>query len=155
MGLDITKTIGALSATIAVVGGSYSLADKVGWLEKDILRWSPEHFQISNGKADSEFKVVVAREKLRNDCDVIGFKLEVRDSEFFVHPAKPSIAIFSGPASPTVEKLGYMFRIDPDHLHKVAPGRATLLAHIKYKCPEGEVLVNYPSHQNLTFWIEG
>jgi len=155
MDFDITKTIGAVSATIAMVGGGYTLADKVGWLKKDILRWSPEHFQISSGKADSEFKVVVAREKLRDDCDVIGFKLEVRDSDFVVHPAKPSIATFSGPASPTVEKFGYKFRIDGDHQHKVAPGPATLLAHIKYKCPEGEVLVNYPSHQNLTFQIEG
>jgi len=28
------------------------------------------------------------------------------------------------------------------------------LATIKYKCPEGERVVTYPRHQNLTFMLE-
>lgn len=150
----ITKTVGAVSAVIAMLGGGYTLVDKVGWFKQDILKWAPEHFQISSATAKEEFKVVVARQKLRDDCEVTGFKLEVRDSDFVVHPAKPSIATFSGPASPIVDKFGYKFTIEPGHHHKVASGPAVLLAHIKYKCPEGEVMVNYPSHANLTFHIK-
>jgi len=40
----ITKIVGAVSATIAMVGGGYTLADKVGWLKKDILMWAPEPY---------------------------------------------------------------------------------------------------------------
>jgi hypothetical protein len=69
-----------------------------------------------------------------------------------VHPAKPSIATFSGPASDTVDKFGYKFKLDTTS--QVTPGVATLMAHIKYKCPEGEVIVNYPSHKNLMFTIK-
>jgi hypothetical protein len=35
----------------------------------------------------------------------------------------------------------------------IAASEATLLAHIKYKCPEREVVVNYPNHKNLKFNI--
>jgi len=34
---------------------------------------------------------------------------------------------------------------------KVTSGKATLLATIKYKCPEGERVVQYPRHANLSF----
>lgn len=149
---DVTKSVGAITAVIAMTGGGYTLVDKMGIFKKDILEWAPEHFQISNAPADGEFRVVVARKKNRDDCEVTGFRLEVRDSEFVVHKASPSIATFSGPASPEVDKFGYKFTIEPDS--KVANGPATLLAHIKYKCPEGEVVVNYPSHKNLSFLVE-
>jgi hypothetical protein len=36
----------------------------------------------------------------------------------------------------------------------VHPGRATLLATIRYKCPEGERTVTYPRHPNLSFTLE-
>jgi hypothetical protein len=38
---------------------------------------------------------------------------------------------------------------------KIAPGTATLLATIKYKCPEGERIVQYPRHANLSFDLKG
>lgn len=151
---SITKTVGAVSAVIAMAGGGYTLADKVGWLKKDILNWAPEHFQISSAPVSGEFTVVVARQKLRDDCEVVNFKLEVRDANYVVHPATPSIAVFSGPASATVDKFGYRFTIEQDHQQRVATGTATLLAHIKYKCPEGDVVVNYPNHPNLNFQIQ-
>jgi hypothetical protein len=101
-----TKIIGAVTASTAMIGGGYTLADKFGMFHKDILKWAPEHFQISDAPANGEFKVVVARQKIRDNCEVMSFKLEVRDSELVVHPAKPSIATFSGPASDTVDKFG-------------------------------------------------
>ena len=148
---DATKTIGVVTASIAMIGGGWTLADKTGIFKKDILEWAPEHFQISDAPANGEFRVVVARKKNRDDCEVTGFKLEVRDSEFVVHTAVPSIAAFSGPATPEVDKFGYKFTISEPS--KVAHGPATLLAHIKYKCPEGEVVINYPSHKNLGFKV--
>lgn len=148
---DVTKTVGAVTAVIAMTGGGYTLVEKFGVFKKDILKWAPEHFQISDAPANGEFRVVVARKKNRDDCEVVDFKLEVRDSEFVVHKASPSIATFSGPASPEVDKFGYKFTIDSNA--KVADGPATLLAHIKYKCPEREVVVNYPNHKNLQFNI--
>jgi len=149
---NITKGIGAITAVFALVGGGYTLYDKLGF-DDPILTWAPEHFSITSGPVNGEFKVVVAREKLRDDCSVEGFRLEIRDSEYVVHPAKPSIAKFSGPANDKVDKFGYKITIEKHHQSKVAKGEATLLAHIDYKCPEGEVVVNYPDHQNLSFNI--
>ncbi len=44
--IDITKAIGAVAATVAALGGSYTLADKFGWLDRAIIEWSPENFKI-------------------------------------------------------------------------------------------------------------
>lgn len=151
--IDVAKTISAVAAGVAAIGGSYTLADKFGWFDKPILSWSPEHFEVSNGTSNGEFRVIVARQKLRDDCEVTNFKIEVKDSDFVVHPAVPSIATFSGPATPTVDKFGYKFTFSPEVQQKIATGEATLLAHIKYKCPEREVVVNYPDHKNLKFNI--
>lgn len=150
----ITKTIAALSATVALIGGSYSLIDKIKWFEegkKPILTWAPDHFSVSSGSAYDEFRVIVAREKHRDDCIVEDFFVEIKDSQFMTHLAVPSIAKFSGPASHKIDKFGYTITIkDPD---RVAPGVATLISHIEYKCPEGFVIINYPDHKNLTFHI--
>jgi hypothetical protein len=76
----------------------------------------------------------------------------VRDSEYIVHTAKPSVAKFSGPATPAVDKFGYTITLEnPD---SVAVGPAKLFARIVYKCPEGNVIISYPDHQNLSFNIE-
>lgn len=154
MELDRIKIgLGVMSAMVALAGGSYQAAETFGWIDNPILEWSPENFSISSGPVNGEFSVVVARQKLRDDCSVEDFKLEVRDSQYFVHPAVSSIAKFSGAASDKVDKFGYRITIQQGHRHKVALGEATLLAHIKYKCPEGDVVVNYPDHNNLRFNI--
>ena len=146
----ITKSIGAVTASLALAGGGYTLWDKLK-PSKPILTWHAEYFKIQSGPADGEFAVVVAREKHRDDCEVKEFKLEVKDSELQVHTAKSSVSVFSGPASHKIDKFGYRITFaDPA---RVAPGPATLLANIKYKCPEGEVIVNYPDHPNLIFDI--
>ena len=146
----ITKSIAAVTASLALTGGGYTLWDKLKPAQP-ILTWHGEYFKITSGTADGEFAVIVAREKHRDDCEVKEFKLEVKDSEFQVHTAKSSVSVFSGPASNKVDKFGYRITLaDPA---RVAPGTATLMANIKYKCPEGEIIVNYPDHPNLTFDI--
>lgn len=150
---SITKPVAAITAIMAMVGGGYSLYDKIGLLHKDILKWDAEHFTISNGPASGQFRVVVARQKIRDDCTVEDFTLEVRDSDFIVHKASPSVAIFSGPASPTVDKFGYTMTIEKPE--SVAIGEAKLIARILYKCPERNVVIPYPDHKNLNFKIEG
>jgi hypothetical protein len=70
-----------------------------------------------------------------------------------VHKANPSVAKFSGPASPTVDKFGYTMTVE--NPNGVAIGNAKLIARIMYKCPEGNVVIAYPDHKNLTFNIEG
>lgn len=154
MSLDIdriTKSVGAVTAVFAMIGGGYTASDKLGLFRKPILEWSAEHFSITDGPAGSDFAVVAARRKIRDDCSVEQFRLEVRDSRYIVHKANPSIATFSGPATDKVDKFGYTITIEEPN--KVAPGRATLLARIRYKCSEGEVLISYPDHANLTFNI--
>jgi hypothetical protein len=37
----------------------------------------------------------------------------------------------------------------------VAVGSAKLIARITYKCPEGNVVIAYPDHKNLSFNVEG
>ena len=154
MELDRIKLgLGVVSGLVALAGGSYQAAETFGWIDNPILEWSPENFSISDGPAHGEFSVIVARQKLRDDCSVEDFRLEVRDSQYFVHPAVPSIVKFSGAASDKIDKFAYRITIQQDHAHKVALGEATLLAHIQYKCPEGDVVVNYPDHDNLRFKI--
>ena len=148
---SITKPIAVFTAVMSAVGGGYAFIDKTGWMKKDILKWDAEHFSISSGRADEPFRVVVARQKIRDDCLVDDFTLEVRDSNYIIHKATPSVAKFSGPASPVVDKFGYTMTIeDPQN---VTPGEAKLIARIIYKCPEGNVVITYPDHINLTFRI--
>lgn len=148
---SITKPIAVVTAVMSAIGGGYALVDKTGLLKKDILKWDAEHFSISDGPAHEPFRVVVARQKIRDDCLVDDFTLEVRDTNYIVHKAIPSVAKFSGPASPTVDKFGYTMTIeDPQN---VTPGEAKLIARIIYKCPEGNVVITYPDHINLTFRI--
>ena len=149
----ITKPVAAVTAVMAMIGGGYSLYDKIKLPPKAILYWDAEHFSISNGPATGHFKVIVARQKIRDDCTVEDFALEVRDSDYMVHKAHPSVAVFSGPASPVVDKFGYTMTIEKPE--DVALGTAKLIARILYKCPEGNVVIPYPDHKNLTFNIEG
>ena len=150
---SITKPIAAVTALMTMLGGGYTLYDKLKLPPKDILRWDAEHFSISNGPASGSFKVIVARQKIRDDCTVEDFGLEVRDADYIVHKALPSVAKFSGPASPTVDKFGYTMTIEvPEN---VAVGPAKLIARITYKCPEGNVVIAYPDHKNLSFNVEG
>jgi len=148
---NITKGIGVITASFALVGGGYTLWDKLE--DKSILTWAPEYFEISNGPVDGTFDVIVAREKHRDDCSVEGFTLEVKDSKYMVHAAKPGITKFSGPANDKIDKFGFTFTIDEEHRSMIPTGEATLLAHIDYQCPEGPVVVNYPDHANLQFRI--
>lgn len=147
----ITKGIGVVTASFALVGGGYTLWDKLE--SKDILTWAPEYFTISDGPVDGEFDVVVAREKHRDDCKVVNFTLEIKDHKYMVHPVSPSITKFSGPASDKVDMFGFSFTIDDEHKHMIEPGIATLMARIDYECPEGPVVVAYPDHENLKFNI--
>ena len=145
--MDIAKTIGAVAASVAALGGSYTLVDKVGWLESPILVWAPEHFKIEPAKLGESVTVTVARIKKRDDCSVESFTPSIRDGKGMVHEAVPSNAKFSGPASQEIDTFTYTLIVKSE----MQPGKATLLATIKYKCPEGERTVNYPKHQNLTF----
>ncbi len=56
--IDITKAIGAVAATVAALGGSYTLADKFGWLDRAIIEWSPENFKIV---AEAETNLIFGR----------------------------------------------------------------------------------------------
>ena len=150
--LESAKTIlGVISATVAIIGGSYSLLDELGWND-EILTWAPEYFEIHGAPADGEFKAIIARQKHRDDCSVTGFRLEIRDSDYIVYPATPSATKFSGPASDAIDKFGFKFYLHETDIDKVAIGQATLLGEITYDCPEGTVYVLYPP--DLFFNIE-
>jgi hypothetical protein len=154
MDIDSIKTyIGIATASVALIAGGYQAVDKFGWLKRPILEWSPEYFNITDGPSNGPFKVEVARVKLRDDCNVDDFILNVRDSELLVHNVTPSITTFMGPANNRVDTFAYTFTIDDPE--KVSDGTATLIAYIHYTCPEGPVVVQYPDHPNLNFNIGG
>ena len=157
-GFDNVKLVaGSLGAVVALVSGTFTLSDKVGikiW-DRPILEWSPENFKVEDGYIMDGFKVIVARQKLRDDCDVVAFNVQIRDSEYLVHPTVTSVTKFSGPASDSVDMFGYRVYLHEMHTHKVALGEATLIGQIKYVCPEGEKIVTYPSHPNLNFNVLG
>lgn len=144
------KILGAVAACCSIAVGGYNVWEKY-FPKKPILEWYPEYFSVTSAKATEEIYVTVAREKLRNDCDVNTFHVEVKDSSNQVHAATPSLTKFSGPANSRVDKFAYTVKInDPS---KVSKGSALILAQITYKCPEGEVVVHYPDTPNLAFTI--
>jgi hypothetical protein len=148
----ITPIVQFATASFALAVGGYSAGEKFGWFKNEIITWAPEHFKIENGKIGNPVTVTVARIKRRDDCSVEGFNVTVRDGAGMIHEAAPSMTRFTGPAGPEIDTFTYTLTIsDKD---PIAPGRATLLATIKYKCPEGERTVTYPRHQNLTFMLE-
>jgi hypothetical protein len=144
---NITKGIGVVTATLAMLGGGYSVWDKFS--SKDILTWAPEYFNIE--PYEGNYKVTVAREKHRDDCTVTDFTLTVRDSKNIIHQASSSIGKFMGPASDRVDTFAFKMSIESDQ--PVAQGMATLIAYIDYDCPEGHIAVTYPDHENLKFEI--
>ena len=155
MSFDTVKTVaGALAAVLAVATGTLNFSDKLGFdlWDRPVLEWAPEQCEGVGGPADEGFKVVAARTKLRDDCEVVGFTVEIRDADYIVYPGTPSATRFSGAASGVVEKFGFYVFLHEMDVAKVRPGTATLLAQIKYSCPEGEKIVSYPPM--LNFQIE-
>lgn len=157
LGLDVelpklTPVVQFATATFALAVGGYTAGEKFGWFRNEIITWTPEHFRIADGRIGQPITVTVARIKRRDDCSVEGFNVTVRDATGLIHEATPSMTRFTGPAGPEIDTFTYTLELSEKS--PVSPGRATLLATIRYKCPEGERTVTYPRHQNLTFMLE-
>lgn len=148
----LTPVIQLATATFALAVGGYTAGEKFGWFRNEIIAWAPQHFSIPAAKIGQPITVTVARIKKRDDCSVEAFEVTVRDGAGMIHQATPSMTRFTGPAGPEIDTFTYQLALSNKEV--VAPGRATLLATIKYKCPEGERTVTYPRHQNLTFMLE-
>jgi hypothetical protein len=69
-----------------------------------------------------------------------------------VHEVTTTASKFSGPAGPEIDTFTY--QLTAVGKEKITLGKATLLATIKYKCPEGERIVQYPRHANLSFELK-
>jgi hypothetical protein len=148
----LTPVVQFVTASFALVVGGYTAGDKFGWFQKPILEWAPEHFSIKAEQIGKPISVTVARIKKRDDCSVEAFVPTVRDSAGMMHDATPSTSKFTGPAGDQIDTFAYQLTLSEKE--KVAPGKATLTAVIKYKCPEGERVVTYPRHENLSFFLE-
>jgi len=148
----VTPVVQFVTAAFALVVGGYTAGDKFGWFQRTILEWAPEHFKIAPAKIGEPVNVTVARIKKRDDCSVEGFEPTVRDSAGMIHAATPSMTKFTGPAGPEIDTFTYQLKLS--NKEPIAPGKATLLATIKYKCPEGERTITYPRHKNLSFVLE-
>ena len=135
-------------ASFALAVGGYTAGDKFGWFQRPILEWAPEHFKIV-AESKQPINVTVARIKKRDDCSVESFTPSIRDAAGMVHEATTTASKFSGPAGPEIDTFTYQLTMVQKE--KIAAGKATLLATIKYKCPEGERVVQYPRHPNLSF----
>jgi hypothetical protein len=57
----VTKGIGIATATLALLGGGYTLTDKLGLFDKPILVWAPEYFEITDGPVNGPFRVIVVK----------------------------------------------------------------------------------------------
>ncbi len=71
--MDFHKAIGAVAASIAALGGGYTLFDKFGLIDNSIIQWVPEHFEVKPAKIGEPIVVTVARIKKRDDCSVESF----------------------------------------------------------------------------------
>ena len=118
--IDLTKAIGAVAASVAALGGSYTLADKFGWFDRAIIEWSPEHFKIV-AEAGQPINVTVARIKKRDDCSVESFTPSIRDAAGMVHEATTTASRFSGPAGPQIDTFTYQLTMVQKE--KIADGR--------------------------------
>lgn len=148
----ITPIVQFVTASFALVVGGYTTGDKFGWFQKPILEWAPESFSIPAAKIGQPINVTVARIKKRDDCSVESFTPTVRDAAGMAHEATPSNSKFTGPAGDQVDT--FMYQLKMSEKEPVTPGMATLTAIIKYKCPEGERVITYPRHKNLSFVLE-
>ena len=148
----LTPVVQFATASFALAVGGYSAGEKFGWFKNEIITWTPEHFRIVDTKIGAPITVTVARIKRRDDCSVEGFNVTVRDGAGVVHEATPSMSRFTGPAGPEIDTFTYQLTLSDKEV--IAPGRATLLATIKYKCPDVERTVTYPRHPNLSFALE-
>ena len=148
----LTPVVQFATASFALAVGGYSAGEKFGWFKNEIITWTPEHFRILDTKIGAPITVTVARIKRRDDCSVEGFNVTGRDGGGMIHEAQPSMSRFTGPAGPEIDTFTYQLTLSDKET--IAPGRATLLATIKYKCPEGERTVTYPRHPNLSFALE-
>ena len=148
----LTPVVQFLTASFALAVGGYTAGEKFGWFKNEIIVWAPEHFRIEPAQIGQPVTVTVARIKKRDDCSVEGFEVTVRDGGGVVHQATPSMTRFTGPAGPEVDTFTYLLTLSDKET--INPGRATLLATIKYKFPEGERTVTYPRHPNLSFTLE-
>lgn len=148
----LTPVVQFATASFALAVGGYTAGEKFGWFRNEIIAWAPEHFRIESIKIGQPVTVTVARIKKRDDCSVENFEVTVRDGAGMIHQATPSMTRFTGPAGPEVDTFTYLLTISEKE--PIAQGRATLLATIKYKCPEGERTVTYPRHPNLSFMLE-
>ena len=144
----LTPVVQFVTASFALAVGGYTAGDKFGWFQRPILEWAPEHFKIV-AESKQPINVTVARIKKRDDCSVESFTPSIRDAAGMVHEATTTASKFSGPAGPEIDTLTYQLTMVQKE--KIAAGKATLLATIKYKCPEGERVVQYPRHPNLSF----
>ena len=148
----LTPVVQFVTASFALVVGGYTAGDKFGWFQRPILEWAPEHFKIV-AESGQPINVTVARIKKRDDCSVESFTPSIRDAAGMVHEATTTASKFSGPAGPEIDTFTYQLTMVQKE--KIADGKATLLATIKYKCPEGERVVQYPRHSNLSFDLKG
>ena len=148
----LTPVFQLATAICALAVGGYTAGNTFGWFRNPILEWAPEHFHIASAKIGDPVHVTVARVKKRDDCSVEAFTPTVRDAADMVHEAIPSTSKFTGPAGNQVDKFTYQLSISNKEV--ITPGKATLTAIIKYKCPEGERVVTYPRHENLSFTLE-
>lgn len=148
----LTPVVQFVTASFALVVGGYTAGDKFGWFQRPILEWAPEHFKIEPAKIGTPVNVTVARIKKRDDCSVESFVPTIRDAAGMVHDAVPSNSKFTGPAGDQVDLFTYQLKVSSKE--PIAEGKATLTAIIKYKCPEGERVVTYPRHENLSFVLE-
>lgn len=145
----LTPVVQFVTASFALLVGGYTTGDKFGWFQKPILEWAPDHFKIAPAKIGEPVNVTVARIKKRDDCSVESFTPTVQDSSGLIHEATPSVSKFTGPAGNQIDTFTYQLLVSSKE--PIALGKATLTAVIKYKCPEGERVVTYPRHDNLSF----
>lgn len=146
MQLDSVKTLfTVIASVVTILGTGYTFFDKLGFnWTRPVLTWAHEHFSISSGPMDEPFRAVVAREKHRDDCEVISFTIHIRDSNLEIFQATPSSTKFSGPASDKIDKFAYKFYIREEDYDKISTGQAMFMGTIKYSCPEGEQIISYP-----------
>ena len=70
--IDVTKAIGAVAASIAAIGGGYTLADKFGWFDRAIAKTGQVVIQIRDCQGwngSNPFAAEQVKDLIKRDLD--------------------------------------------------------------------------------------
>lgn len=144
-----------IAAFIAIALGAQQVYERFIVANTPVLEWNVRsgNFSVSSGRSTAEFRVVVTRTLLRNNCSLRSFEPYIIDANGFNHTVTASAPRASAGGVGKEQTFRYVFKlINPN---SVGVGEAMLRGTLTYDCREGQQVIEYPDTPLLEFQISG